>query len=250
LSSGRGVAVALIAATTLWPVPGRAQGPTQSPTQVAVPAVKPAAVPRNGELVVLVHGMGRTSRSMQPLADALDSAGYDILNVGYSSLCCTVAQLGAAVRHEVEQGRRAEHRVVHFVGHSLGNIIVRWILTQDTVPAGVGRVVMLAPPNQGARSADRYSPLVGWLLEPIDELRTDSTATARAMPRVPDVEIGIIAARDDGKLSVGETHLPEETAHIVVPGTHTFLMRRREVHRLTIAFLRTGGFEIEAPKRP
>jgi pimeloyl-ACP methyl ester carboxylesterase len=207
-------------------------------------------VPRNGELVVLVHGMGRTSRSMRPLADALDSAGFDVLNVGYSSLCCTVAQLGSAVRHEVDEARRPEHRVVHFVGHSLGNIIVRWILTQDSLPPGVGRVVMLAPPNQGARSADRYAPYLGWLLEPLDELRTDTTATVHMIPTVANVEIGVIAARDDGKLTEGETHLPEERAHIVVEGTHTFLMRRAEVHRQTVKFLRTGTFEKVALNRP
>ena len=200
------------------------------------------SAPARREVVVLVHGMGRTSRSMLPMAEALEDAGYDVINVGYSSLCCSVAQLGAHVRTELAARRRPEHRVVHFVGHSLGNIIIRWVLTQDSVPDGVGRVVMLAPPNQGARSADRYAPWLDWLLEPIDELRTDSTATVRTLGRTAQVEIGIIAARDDGKLSVDETHLPEETAHVVVEGSHAFIMRREEVTRLTVAFLRTGRF--------
>ncbi|MEX2181543.1 MAG: alpha/beta fold hydrolase [Gemmatimonadaceae bacterium] len=208
-------------------------------------AVAPAPRPAASELVVLVHGMGRTSWSMRPLAEALEDAGFDVVNIGYSSLCCSIAELGAAVQQELAEHRAPQHRVVHFVGHSLGSIIVRWILTHAP-PPGVGRVVMLAPPNQGSHSADRYTPVLGWLLEPMAELRTDSSATVRTLGRVTGVEIGVIAARQDGKLSLEETHLPEETAHTVVDGTHAFLMRRAEVHHLTVGFLRTGRFDVPA----
>jgi len=216
-----------------------------APTQdiVAQSAVPIAERVQSRELVVVVHGMGRTSRSMRPMALALEEAGYDVVNIGYSSLCCTIAELGAAVLRELETQRQPRHEVVHFVSHSLGGIIVRWILTQGSKPAGIGRAVMLAPPNQGSRSADRYTPLIGWLLEPIDELRTDSTATVRTMPRVVGVPIGVISGRQDGKLTYEDSHLDEAAAHVVVDGYHTFLMRRHEVHRLTIGFLRTGRFD-------
>lgn len=200
------------------------------------------ALPPRSEVVVLIHGMGRTARSMEPMRAALDSAGFDVINIGYSSYCCGIAELGAAVRRELDARRLPTHTRVDFVGHSLGSILIRWMLTQPDPPAGVGRVVMLAPPNQGSHEADRYSGMIGWLLEPIGELRTDSTATVRRLPPVRDVPIGIIAGRHDGKLRVDETRLPEAKEHVVVDGNHTFLMRRPEVLRLTIAFLRDGTF--------
>ena len=46
-------------------------------------------------------------------------------------------------------------------------IIVRWVLTRDTLPERVGRVVMLAPPNQGAHAANTFTPWAGWLLRPM-----------------------------------------------------------------------------------
>lgn len=210
-------------------------------------ACQPAAAQRTSatgarELVVVLHGMGRTSYSMAPMQKALEAAGYDVLNIGYSSYCCGIAELGTAVRRELDEKRRPEHATVHFVGHSLGSIIARWIIAQEDRPAGVGRLVMLAPPNQGSRSADRYTPLVGWLLEPIDELRTDTSSTVRKLPPPVNVEVGIIAARDDGKLSEPQTHLSGEAGHVSVDGFHTFLMRKAEVHRLTVAFLRDGRF--------
>jgi len=201
-----------------------------------------APVPAARELVVVLHGMGRTARSMRPIEDALKAAGFDVLNIGYSSYCCSIPELGEAVRRELDAKRKPEHQRVHFVGHSLGNIIARWVVSQPEPPAGVARLVMLAPPNQGSRMADRFAPMVGWLLEPIDELRTDSTATVRQLSPLSGVEIGVIAGRDDSTVRLEETHVSGETAHIVVKGNHTFIMREREVQQLTVEFLRTGRF--------
>lgn len=194
------------------------------------------------ELVVVLHGMGRTSRSMRPVELALREAGFDVLNIGYSSYCCSIPELGAAVQREIAAQRRPQHARVHFVGHSLGNIIARWVVAQDDAPPGLGRLVMLAPPNQGARMANRFSGIAGWLLEPIDELRADSAATVRRIPTPAGVEIGVIAGRDDSTVRIEETHVAGETAHIVVKGNHTFIMREPEVQRLAVEFLKSGRF--------
>ena len=200
-----------------------------------------AATPADRELVVILHGMGRTPWSMLPVERALEAAGYDVLNIGYSSYCCEIAALGAEVRRELDAGR-GKHRTVHFVGHSLGAILIRWMLAQEHPPRGVGRVVLMAPPNQGAQSANRYAGVLGWLLEPIDELRTDSTATVRRLPPSLGVPVGIIAAAHDGKVMVAETHLRGETDHVVVDANHAFVMRNDTAIAMTLAFLRDGRF--------
>lgn len=183
---------------------------------------------------------------MVPLREALEKAGYDVLNIGYSSTCCGIAELGERVRSQVA-AERGSHTRIHFVGHSLGAIIARSILSDSSAVPGAGRLVMLAPPNQGSKSADFFAPVAGWLLEPMAELRTDSTSTVRRMPSAKGIEIGVIAARDDGKVSMEDTHLPNETAHVVVDGYHTFIMRRADVHQLTIHFLREGKFVMPFP---
>lgn len=228
----------LLVLTALLGAPAAAaQGPTAPDTSAA------------RELVVVMHGMGRTARSMRPVEEALREAGFDVLNIGYSSYCCSIPELGATVQREIAANRLPEHTRIHFVGHSLGNIIARWVIAQDDAPKGVGRLVMLAPPNQGALMANRFAPLAGWLLEPIDELRNDSSATVRKIPTPPGVEIGVIAGRDDSTVRLEETHVAGETAHIVVKGNHTFIMREPEVHRLTVEFLRTGRFTPPAGER-
>jgi len=233
----RHLAIIATAFLTLAP-PARAQGSAVAGSVI----VEPESVGAARDLVVVLHGMGRTARSMRPVEEALEAAGFDVLNIGYSSYCCTIPELGEAVRRELDAKRKPAHTRVHFVGHSLGNIIARWIVSQPSPPLGVTRLVMLAPPNQGAKMADRFTPRVGWLLVPIDELRTDSSATVQQLAPLTGVQIGVIAGRDDHTVRLEETHVAGETAHVVVKANHTFIMREEEVHRLTVEFLRTGRF--------
>lgn len=214
---------------------------------VAIPAVMALAppvgtdVPEDGrDLVVVVHGMGRSRVSMALMAHSLEAEGYRVVNWGYSSTSDSIPALGEALARRV--AREAHGARVHFVGHSLGNILVRWAIAHDP-PERLGRVVMLAPPNQGSREADRYAPWLGWFLRPLPELRTDRGSTVRSIPDPAGVEVGIIAGRYDGKVSVGEALLPGARDFTVVPAAHTFIMDRRDVRRLTAAFLRTGRFQ-------
>lgn len=190
------------------------------------------------ELVVLVHGMGRTALSMVPMEVSLRRAGYRVLNVGYDSQGPSVAEIGAQVGEEVAEAIRHEPAVrVHFVAHSLGTVVVRWILTHDP-PAEAGRAVFLAPPNRGSHTADRMAWLTGWALPPIRELRT-AGGTAVDLGAPPDAEIAVIAGDRDGKVTVAETCL-DGAAHAVVPSGHTFIMMRPRVMGMVRAYLATG----------
>jgi hypothetical protein len=206
----------------------------------------PTATEKN-ELVVLVHGMGRTSLSMLPLEWALEAEGFRVLNWGYSSFCCSITELGDLLEHDLERLSGPAPRRVHFVGHSLGSAIIRSLLTQEVVPWTVGHVVLLAPPNQGSHTADRFAPYLGWLLKPLPELRTERSSTVRRLPPVEGVRIGVIAGRFDAKVRPEETVLAEQGEHMVVPATHAFLMFRGDVQRLVITFLREGRFTAGVP---
>ena len=202
-----------------------------------------SARPAEGErdLVVLLHGMGRSQFSMVPLEISLRRAGYRTLNVGYSSFGPSIAEItdevGAAVDRAVAQ---EAPRQVHFVGHSLGTILTRSLLATDRRPERLGRVVMLAPPNQGSAQADRMAPWVGWMLRPIGELRTSGSTVAALPPPPAGVEIAIIAGDTDGKVTVDESRLDGATEHVVVRSGHTFIMQRPTVMRMVRCFLETG----------
>ena len=215
----------------------------------AAPARALAQPADSAALVVLVHGMGRTPLSMLPMERALERSGYRVLNFGYSSYGPDVAEIAdrLARRLASELDERPAARV-HFVGHSLGTIVVRRMLLAHVPDAEVGRVVMLAPPNRGSRDADRWAPIVGWLLPPIRELRTRGSTVA-GMPPPVGMEFAIVAGSRDGKVRVAETCLSGAAAHAIVPSTHTFILMHPRTFRLVRQFLATGEFE-EAVRVP
>lgn len=200
------------------------------------------------ELVVLVHGMGRTSLSMFPMELWLERAGFRVLNFGYSSFGPSIEEIAEELDAALaaESGERVP-RQIHFVGHSLGNIVVRYLLADAPGARQYGRFVMLAAPNHGAAAADRYAPLLEWLLEPLDELTTDGSTVTR-LPLVPEAEHLVVAGRWDGKVALLETCMPAAVAHIVVPSGHTLILMREDVAIITEQFLRDGTVHPDAER--
>jgi pimeloyl-ACP methyl ester carboxylesterase len=192
------------------------------------------------ELVVLVHGLGRTPLSMWLLGQRLKRAGYRVGHFGYVSTGGRVAGIGAGLAEWVERVAGDAPRV-HYVGHSLGCIVVRWLLSHAR-PERTGRVVMLAPPNQGSAAADRWARWLGWAVPFLHELATVEGSVARSLRLPEGVDVGIVAGLRDAKVRLAETHLEGERDHAVVPSYHSFIMNRRDVNRLVCRFLARGHF--------
>ena len=209
-----------------------------------------------GEVVVLVHGLLRSDRSMQPLARSLSDAGYRTVALDYPTTELPPDDLVAVLEREIEACCEDAPRL-HFVTHSLGGLMVRAILAKYR-PASLGRVVMLAPPNHGSEWVDRLGDwtLFRWLLGPTAvELGTGPTGFPQRLPR-PDYEVGVIAGTtsyrlgadevlggaNDGTVSVASTRLDGMTDFATVPESHTFIMRSADVAELVRAFLRDGRF--------
>jgi len=211
------------------------------------------------EEVILLHGLCRTSRSMAKMESALTEAGYKVQNINYPSRAASVQQLADdAIGKVVGDCQRDGAPKINFVTHSLGGIMVRSYLARHSIPS-LGRVVMLAPPNQGSEVVDKlgWLFLFKWINGPAGiELGTGTNSTSNKFGPA-SFHVGIIAGdrsinwinsllipgRDDGKVSVERTRLAGMSDHIVIHASHPFIMRNREAIRQTIQFLRTGAFD-------
>ena len=194
------------------------------------------------DCVILIHGLGRTPLSMKRLEWTLARAGYQVVNLRYPSRSFPVERLAEeyldkAVASQSQAGR------VHFVTHSLGGIVLRQYLARHTM-TNPGRVVMLAPPNHGSALAGRLkkSAVGRWILGPAGcELGPGASELPERLGPA-HFQLGVIAAANDGKVSVQSARLDGMADFLVVPGTHTWIMWRADTSRQVLAFLQDGQF--------
>jgi len=198
------------------------------------------------ETVLLLPGLGRTHRAMSRLQSCLIRQGFDARDWNYSSTQGRIEDHARELQHTlILLDRDPSVARIHLVGHSLGAIIIRRALTM-AVPVKIGRVVMLAPPNRGSKSADRWSTLFGQKAPVLDELSDEPDSVVNQM-RVPDgVEIGIIAAAYDLRVDERNTHLPGETDHITLRALHGSIMWQSDTCRHTAHFLRHARFALQS----
>jgi len=215
--------------------------------------------------VILLHGLGRTSRSLTKMEGVLADAGFVTVNIDYPSQKGRVEDLArefipAGLSRCAQEGATA----VHFVTHSLGGILVRYYLTQERLE-NLGRVVMLSPPNQGSEAADllKERPWYLWINGPAgQQLVTDASGLAGQLGPV-DYPVGVITGNrhaffdawlaksipgeDDGKVSVERAKVEGMAGFLVLPYPHPFIMDADDVIAQTVHFLETGAFSRELP---
>jgi len=208
--------------------------------------------------VILLHGLGRTARSMSKLATALEAAGYETVNIDYPSRQHGIEWLCAhCLAPRIDE--LAADRPIHVVSHSLGGILIRQYLQQHELPSG-SRIVMLAPPNHGSEVADhlRHWKPFQWLLGPcLQQLGTgDHSFVRQLLPAKATAHIGIITGNrsvypplswwidgeNDGLVSVASANLENRADFLVVRAGHGFIMRNPQVIRQTIHFLCDARF--------
>lgn len=230
----------LLIAAALGPATGWSWGPEKS---------APGGAGTPPQTVFLLHGMGRSRLSIAVLSWRLRRAGYRTVSVGYDTASRSLDSITAGFLAEIAE--RSGGGPYHLIGHSLGNIVIRNGFKAG-YPPGLGRIVMLAPPNQPPRLAEKFKA------NPLYRLRTGDSGQKLADPRfyaglpVPEAEFGVIAGDrghrflkerpNDGLLGVENTKLPGMRDFLVLPHTHTFLMNSREVFERCEKFLRTGYF--------
>jgi hypothetical protein len=211
------------------------------------------------DCVVLLHGLARTAMSMNTMQRALIDEGFETANIAYPSRDKTVEELAEiAIPDGLNacRSKRGEGRV-HFVTHSLGGILLRQYLSTREIEA-LGRVVMLAPPNQGSAAVDRLGDVPGfdWLNGPAGRQLGKGEDSVPIKLGPANFELGVIAGNrsidpitsavlenpDDGRVSVEDTKLEGMNDFVVVEHSHAFMMRMRRPIELTIRFLTSGSF--------
>jgi len=208
------------------------------------------------DCVVFVHGLGRTSNSLNFMSREVNQTlRHLVINETYPSKKQTIEELATEyIPKWVKLCRGLEK--VNFVTHSMGGIMVRYYLENVHRPENLGHVVMMAPPNHGSEIVDKYGVFTSAILGPANRQLGTSPDSLPNRLGPADYSLGIIAGNktanplshlifdkpNDGKVTVESSKLEGMKEHKVMPVTHTFMMEKREVIDQVISFLYRGRF--------
>lgn len=221
----------------------------------------PAAASEPGDCVILLHGLARSSKSMIPLGEQLQAAHYTVVNQDYPSREYTVADLASiAIPPALAECRAQSAQRIHFVTHSLGGIVLRQYLLNNSIPE-LARVVMFAPPNKGSEVVDHLKYMPGFYLlnGPAGlELGTGENSVPSQLAKQGPVtfDLGVIAGTrsinlllsmhlpnpDDGKVSVASTKVEGMRDFMTLPVSHPFIMKDPTAIAQTLHYLQHGQF--------
>jgi len=208
-------------------------------------------------VVVLLHGMARTHRSLNRLRRAIEEAGFETWARTYPSRQMPLSELAAQVGQWIRDD--LSDRPVLGVTHSMGGIIARHL--HDTLPWR--GVVMLAPPNSGSQLAAhlKESKLFRWYFGPAGQQLDDPSAwpppphptaviAGTLGPSIGNPPSWVAAGMSlldqqevhDGTLAVSETRHPDMVDFATVRASHTWIMNHPRARELVVRFLRQGRF--------
>lgn len=237
---------------------------SQAACEQALDQAVPDKLLKSRRIVLLLHGLGRSSSSMRSLGDALETkTDCQVVYFEYASTRASITEHASALR-DVVAGLPTEQELC-FVGHSMGNIVLRhaihdWQEQADQATlARMKSIVMLGPPNQGASIARQLAKtgVFGWITGDGGMELGPNWEEFQAKLATPPCAFGIIAGRlpsyalsnplvdgqGDFVVSVEEAKLDGSRAMLEVPRMHSFLMDDPAVQASVIAFLDHQAFD-------
>lgn len=205
--------------------------------------------------VIYVHGLWMPGGESLLLAQRLlREFGLHVHAFPYSAATWGMEEITG---HLCSFVRSLELPAVHFVGHSLGGLVIyRYFEHYPEQPPG--RVVFLGTPCLESRAAVQAAQL-----RFVSALMGPSVADELLRPRERNWTfgrpLGIIAGSQsiglgqfvagfeeecDGTVAVSETRLPGAADHITLPVSHMGMLVSPRVARETGSFLRDGRFSL------
>lgn len=208
---------------------------------------------RGRATIVLVHGLWMSGFQLRVLKHRLEADGrFHVAALSYP----TLGPMSEHVRALLDFAHAQDVPELHFVGHSLGGLVIlRALELTDDLPPG--RAVLLGTPSQGSRAAQGVARML-----PFGRTILGAAINAECIECEPREwrgrrDVGVIAgslglglgrlfadlnADHDGTVLVEETQLPGAKDHIVLSISHTGMLFSTEVADQAGWFLRTGSF--------
>ncbi len=204
--------------------------------------------------LVLIHGIWMTGLELRWLGRRLEACGFEVHYFRYRSRRASPAEQARRLARFLD--RIAPDQPPHLVAHSLGGLLVLWLLKLYP-QRPLGRILLLGSPVQGSSVAARLARhgltriLLGraWR-KGLDGEVPRAAAAAREIGVIAGTQaigmgrlIGGLPRPNDGTVALAETRLPQARQRIELPVSHFGMLFSGRVAEAVCRFLNTGRFD-------
>jgi len=212
-------------------------------------------------LVILLHGIGRSTGTFSKLVEPLKSEGYQVANISYASTRRGIEDHAKTLSGLIDGLEGVS--TVSFVTHSMGGLVLRQLLSeyqpwQDHID--IHRIVQIAPPNQGSVVAKRLKNVwpYRWIYGVAgQQLMPDHVKTLAPLKQQFGVIVGgtgedtglnpLIEGDDDGTVAVSETALAGARDRLMINAFHVNISNHPASIRAVVNFLKFATFSTPDP---
>lgn len=209
------------------------------------------------DLVVVLHGACKNKNHMNYIAKALIDAEYSVYNVEFNSRHYKTIDVANMLIPKVIRAAKY-YKTIHFVGHSMGGLIIRLMLSRY-IPENLGRVVQIATPNWGSELSSYFKNV--WLYKKIygrcaEDFIPDGDLLKNLDCNI-NYELGSIAGNisnpifnllfkfkpNDCRVLIESTRIPGMKDHIKIKATHNNIVKLHKTAYQVKFFLLNGVFD-------
>ncbi|WP_249935925.1 alpha/beta hydrolase [Pseudoalteromonas sp. S3785] len=195
---------------------------------------------------------------MRYFAQQLKHARYKVCSLDYASLRQSVKAVLLQTNKQINACISNANKV-HFVGHSLGGLVIRAYLQNNSALLNsnkLGNVVLIGTPNKGSELANHLNG--SWLMHIAGGISQALVTGDNSLGNTIDelnISLGVIAGtkrspltehyfkgENDGLVSVESTKLNKMRDFITLDVSHTGMRYNQQVIQHTLYFLQTGAF--------
>lgn len=211
------------------------------------------AEPDEKESLVTIHGFMGAGWNMYYISHSLENKNFNVKHWEYMSREKKIAEHAQdLVIYLQEIAFENPGKPIHFLTHSMGGLILRAAINHLLCPpeALIGKVVQLAPPNQGAvwgRFLGRFSlaNYFGGDQSGYELMNEHDFEHLGQFPETKDIMViagnfsinPLIADDNDGTVAVSETYLTTAHQHFVIPVGHKSILFSKKASHLVNNFL-------------
>ncbi len=204
--------------------------------------------------LVVIHGFLSHPLFLNFMNRNFKKEGYNVINYKYSSRSDTIEEHAKDLIILLNKiASENPNKPIFFLTHSLGGLVLRQALTLGECPdeAKIGKITMLAPPNNGVSIARKLGnfkigrKILGdfsgkELMENINFLHLgEMPSEAKVLVIAGNVSFNPFLLKSDGIIQIEETYLKTPHEHVIIKATHKSIMFSKQAFTLAKHFFCT-----------